>query len=240
MKKEFLSILLCGAMLASFTACENGNEPNNGSGNGNGNQTEEPDFNPNGHEYVDLGLPSGTLWATCNIGANSPEEYGDYFAWGETETKSYYERDNYKWGVYNDDDSGDCGMTQYNKTDGKTTLDVADDAASVNWGGSWRMPTRQQLQELILECTWTQKSGGYEVEGTNGNMIFIPFAGFLMGSANDNDVAGEGCFYWSSSVNTNLVRSACSLYVSTPEFLRIDEIYLRSFGLPVRAVCSPK
>ncbi len=104
MKKKIFAMMLCGAMMASFTACENGNEPNNGSGNGNGNQTEEPDFNPNGHEYVDLGLPSGTLWATCNIGANSPEEYGDYFAWGETKPKEIYGWSTYKYAISNGED----------------------------------------------------------------------------------------------------------------------------------------
>ncbi|MCQ2319676.1 MAG: hypothetical protein MJZ90_12290 [Bacteroidales bacterium] len=102
------------------------------------------------HEYVDLGLPSGLLWATCNVGADSPEDYGDYFAWGETETKSDYDWDTYKWcnGSYNT-------LTKYNTkssygtVDNKTTLELSDDAARANWGGSWRMPTEAEFQELI-------------------------------------------------------------------------------------------
>jgi hypothetical protein len=131
-----------------------------------------------GHEYVDLGLPSGTLWATCNIGANSPEEYGDYFAWGETSPKS-----NYKWSTlkYCEDDNGDTYSkyntdSKYGNVDNKTTLERSDDAATANWGNDWCMPTLAQFQELYDKCTWTwtKKNGkkGYEVKGSNGNTIF--------------------------------------------------------------------
>ena len=102
------------------------------------------------HEYVDLGLPSGTLWATCNIGASTPEDYGDHFAWGETAPKDYYDWFTYKW--YN----GSYGtLTKYNTdsyygtVDNKTKLDSEDDAAYVNWGPQWRMPTVEQQKELI-------------------------------------------------------------------------------------------
>ena len=99
----------------------------------------------NGHSYVDLGLPSGTKWATCNIGATKPEEFGDYYAWGETTTKDYYGINNYKW-------RGRKSIDGY--TYAKTTLDLSDDAAAANWGGKWRMPTDRQYSELVNECYW--------------------------------------------------------------------------------------
>ena len=143
-----------------------------------GNQATPDD----GHEYVDLGLPSGTLWATCNIGASKPEEYGDYFAWGETEPKDYYEWSNYKWcnGSENtltkycsDSDYGYNGFV-----DNKTELDPEDDAAYVNWGASWRMPTVEQVDELIDNCTFqrVQRNGVVcgLITGPNGNTMYWP------------------------------------------------------------------
>lgn len=110
----------------------------------------------NGHEWVDLGLPTGTKWATCNIGATEPEEFGNYYAWGEVTPKEVYDWDTYKYGRYNQ-------FTKYNTdsrygrngfADGKTVLELEDDAAHFNWGGKWRMPTSVQLEELIEECCW--------------------------------------------------------------------------------------
>ncbi|MDD6782411.1 MAG: hypothetical protein PUD89_05750, partial [Bacteroidales bacterium] len=103
----------------------------------------------NGHEYVDLGLPSGLKWATCNVGATAPEAYGDYYAWGETTTKSTYEWSTYKWcdGSY-DTQTKYCTSSSYGTVDNKTVLDLADDAARANWGGAWRMPTDEEWTEL--------------------------------------------------------------------------------------------
>ena len=117
------------------------------------NDKDEP-MTPDNHEYVDLGLPSGTLWATCNVGATTPEDMGDYFAWGETAPKQIYDMDNYKW--Y--DSSSDkltkyCTDDKYGAVDYMTELLPEDDAAYVNWGPSWRMPTLEQQQELIERCT---------------------------------------------------------------------------------------
>ncbi len=111
----------------------------------------------NGHEYINLGLPSGTLWATCNVGANSPEEYGDYFAFGETEPKEFYALETYKWG------NGEtnafltkyCTNSDWGIVDNKTILDKEDDAAFVNWGGNWRTPTLEEFQELMDYCAWS-------------------------------------------------------------------------------------
>lgn len=151
-------------------------------------------------DYVDLGLPSGTLWATCNIGASSPEEYGDYFAWGETEPKDYYDWSTYKWCNGSMD-----SMTKYCTDDNKTELDPEDDAAYVNWGSSWRMPTSEQQQELTLNCTWTwaQHNGvaGQLVTGPNGNTIFLPTAGYR-GNQNLHQAGLDG-YYWSRTLSPN-------------------------------------
>lgn len=139
------------------------------------------------HECVDLGLPSGTLWATCNMGADSPEQCGDYYAWGEISLKDYYSWETYKWC-----DNGnwkaltkycDNSMFGYNGfTDGKIELDPEDDAAYVHWGSPWRIPSLEQIRELCDSCTWqyTQLNGvdGHLVTGPNGNTIFLPATGF--------------------------------------------------------------
>ena len=127
------------------------------------------------HEYVDLGLPSGTLWATCNIGTSAPEGFGYHFAWGETKPKEIYNDGKYKWLNGN-------GYTKYSEgIDNKTKLDPIDDAAYVNWGPKWRMPTKEQQQELIDNCTWTWTArnnvNGMLVTGPNGNKMFLPAAG---------------------------------------------------------------
>ena len=116
----------------------------------------------NGHEYVDLGLPSGTLWATCNVGATKPEEYGDYFAWGETVPKDEYSWKTYKWEEYvvNNDGTYKVVIKKYNNnnmygnTDNKSELDLDDDAAYANWGNNWRMPSIEQIRELRNYCDW--------------------------------------------------------------------------------------
>lgn len=168
---------------------------------------------PDDHEWVDLGLPSGTLWATCNVGINSPEDYGDYFAWGETTPKEYYYWNTYKWcnGSKN-------AMTKYcansdygynGFTDGKTELDLEDDAACVNWGPSWRMPSVEQQQELVDNCTWTWTTcdgvNGYLVAGPNGNTIFLPASGRRWGGALETGTYG---FYWSRTLRTDDSRYA--------------------------------
>ena len=114
-----------------------------------------PTGSHNGHDWVDLGLPSGLKWAVCNVGADSPEGYGFYFAWGETETKSRYSWNTYKWcnGSYYTQTKY-CTNSSYGTVDNKTTLDLSDDAARANWGGSWRMPTKAEQDELRNNCTW--------------------------------------------------------------------------------------
>ena len=162
----------------------------------------------NSYGYVDLGLPSGTLWATMNVGATSPEDYGDYFAWGETTPKSTYDWSTYKWcnGSY-DTQTKYCTDSDYGTVDNKTTLDLSDDAAYVNWGGDWRMPTIKEQKELrntnYTTRTWTTLNGvkGYKVTSKiNGNSIFLPAAGHRRNS--DLNDAGSFGYYWSSSLST--------------------------------------
>ena len=145
----------------------------------------DPDGEIAGHGYVDLGLPSGLKWATCNVGASSPEDYGDYFAWGETNPKTEY-----TWGnsvTYGEQMSDISGNAQY-------------DAATANWGGSWRMPTKEQMEELVEHCEWewTQVNGvnGSKVTGPNGSCIFLPAAGCNLTSPDDDGLDG---IYWSST-----------------------------------------
>ena len=194
----------------------------------------------NGHEYVDLGLPSGTLWATCNVGASKPEEYGDYFAWGETQTKY-----NYNWSIYKWCNGSHTTQTKYctdssiGKFDNKKVLDLTDDVANANWGGYWRMPTTTEHYELFEECIWTNitQNGvrGYKVSSKkNGNSIFLPYAGFRNGT--DLVELGSSGYYWSSSLYVKT--SYCSCYMG----LDYDDVGWtyggRCFGLSVRPVLN--
>ena len=161
------------------------------------------------HEYVDLGLPSGTLWATCNVGATTPEGYGDYFAWGETQAKAIYD-----WGTYKFAEGDYHQMTKYcdksfygynGFTDNLTVLQPGDDAATANWGSGWCIPSMEQWQELYEKTTvkWTTQNGvcGWLFTASNSNSLFLPAAGDRWG----NELYGVGRFgyYWSSSCFTN-------------------------------------
>lgn len=170
-------------------------------------QWEKTTGTANGHDWVDLGLPSGTKWATMNVGATTPEGYGNYYAWGEITTKSSYNWSTYKWcnGSY-DTMTKYCTSSSYGTVDNKNTLELTDDAAYVNWGSSWRMPTRTEQDELrdknYTTWTWTTQNGvnGYKVTSkTNGNSIFLPAAGYRGDSSLYG--AGSGGYYWSSSLD---------------------------------------
>lgn len=160
----------------------------------------------NGHVWVDLGLPSGTKWATMNVGANSLEESGDFFAWGETSMKNDYGWENQKYWI---DDSVKFSKyvtnSQYGNKDGKKDLDLEDDAAYVNWGKGWRMPSDSQVKELRSNCThvWTTLNGidGYKLTSkNNGNSIFLPATGYWTNRLRDVGSSGS---YWSRSLCTS-------------------------------------
>ena len=193
------------------------------------------------HEMVDLGLPSGLLWATCNVGASTTYEDGDYFAWGETEPKSDYTWENYKLcnGSYNtltkycyDSSLGYNGFT-----DDKTVLDAEDDAATANWGADYRMPTYAEFTELNNNCTWTWDSShnGYTVTGTNGNSIFLPASGSRIGSSLFYHGSYGG--FWSASLGSGGANYACYLYFGSGG--RYPSNYgHRYYGHPVRPVAD--
>ena len=217
----------------------------------------------NGHDYVDLGLTSGTKWATANVGASKPQDYGNYYAWGETAPKSDYGWETYKYanGDY-DELTKYCSDSYYGKdgfTDSKTSLDLSDDAAYVNWGGKWCMPTKAQQVELINECywVWTSSYNGSNVKGYivykaksssdkgkiyKGNTpsyslsdthIFLPVAGFR--SYGDLYVSHGG--YLSSSLNTDDPYNAWQVVFDSYD-VSVSGGNERYFGHPVRAVCK--
>ena len=183
------------------------------------------------HPYVDLGL--SVKWATYNIGASSPEEYGDYFAWGETEPKDVYDWSTYKWcnGSQNTLTKY-CTKREYGVVDNKTALELEDDAAHVNWGGEWRMPTKAELEELRTKCTWLPAKingvSGREITGPNGNTLFLPYSGYC----SEGKYPGGGTGHsWSS---TSSAYNAYKLVYSWNGYYVFDD--LRCFGFTIRAV----
>ena len=200
-----------------------------------GDDKDEPD-NLKEHEWVDLGLPSGTLWATCNIGADNPEEYGDYFAWGETAPKEVYEWSTYKWiDRSNGKFTKYCIDSKYGTIDNNTELLSEDDAAYVNWGKNWRMPSLEQIRELINCCSWlwTTRNGvnGQLVTGPNGNTMFLPAAGNRQKLHHCD--AGMG-YYLSRTLKSDQPGFACGLYLGPAGWLW--GYGHREYGQTVRAV----
>ena len=207
---------------------------------------------PSTMEYVDLGLPSGLKWAKCNLGASKPSDYGDYYAWGETAPKADYTWATYKWMQAGQSDSK--YITKYTIADGetegiwydssgnfigdnKTALDAADDAATAKLGSPWRMPTIGEIQELIDNCTWTWTTQdgveGCQVDGPNGNAIFLPAAGLRLDSG-FHFAGGQGN-YWSSSLYPDISKDARSLFLNSSGRHELH-YYNRSIGFSVRPV----
>ena len=211
---------------------------------------QQPNPQGNDHEYVDLGLPSGTLWAICNVGANSLEEYGDYFAWGETEPKDYY-----GWSTYQYCNGSSNTLTKYcinpeygynGFTDSLTTLLPEDDAATSNWGVDWRIPTKEEWQELHDNTisTWTTQNGvnGRLFTASNGNSLFLPAGG----CGNQNYYVGLDYIGWycSSSLHTLDLGSGNNNsqawhFFSSSESYHIGSC-VRYYGQLVRPVRSAK
>ncbi len=202
-------------------------------------------------KYVDLGL--SVKWAKCNLGASKPTDYGDYFAWGETEPKTNYSWATYKWMQSGKDDwkyitkyTFDDGYTKgiwYDAGgnfigDNKETLDAADDVATANLGSPWRMPTWDEIEELFDNCTYTETTqdgvNGYEVKSKkNGNTIFLPAAGRRVDS--ELDEAGSEGFYWSSSLRTSYANYTARFFyiVMSGNIMYVPE---RCTGFSVRPV----
>ncbi len=196
----------------------------------------------NGHDYIDLGLPSGTLWAACNVGASAPEIYGDFFAWGEVSAKSSYTWANYKYcnGDFNSLTKY-CSMSSFGDNgfvDNLKVLEPSDDAATANWGQDWRMPTVDEMRELRDNCVilWTVHNGtkGFMFTGPNGNSIFMPASGYYIGS--DREDTGVGGYYWTSTLGPGMSGYSWlfHFYADGSEMNN----YGRCQGRSVRAVCK--
>lgn len=235
-------------MLMVFAVgCNKSDDPNNG-GNHNGQNDTVIDDNGSvdGHEYVDLGLPSGTLWATCNVGADGPEDCGNYFAWGETETKEMYDWKQYKYSKFVEGEylitkyctNSDCGYNGF--VDSLTVLEPTDDAATANWGANWRMPTKEEWNELLSNTTnmVTEQNGvrGRLITSTNGNSLFLPNTGFYL---DDGVICSNLGIYWSSTLQTSFQIVAWS-YHSDSEECHVCGTYERCRGQCVRAVRATK
>ena len=211
MKKSLSVIALVAIVLFTFTSCEKSVESGLGSK----------------HKFVDLGL--SVKWATCNVGAETPEAYGDYFAWGEIQSKESYEWETYIYGLE---------LKKYNKKDSIIVIDAVDDVATVTWGDDWRIPTKEEQEELINRCKWrwTEQNGvyGYLVMSTiNGNSIFLP-AGGHKNKAQINK-AGESGFYWSSSLHESSRGSATIMYFYSKKMEQtINNRYIGASIRPVR------
>lgn len=203
----------------------------------------------NKNKFVDLGLPSGTLWATCNVGAYSAGDYGDYFAWGEIQPKKYYSWGTYKWcnkawnklTKYCDKTSyGDKGFA-----DNLTTLEACDDAATVNLGNGWRTPSQTEIQELIdnCRCGWRKlnRTIGLLFTGPNGNSIFLPAGGNRWHGGCYG--VGEHMSYLTNSLCSQAGNPSCarvwSFGTSKPE-PTVCAFNKRYNGCLVRPVYSPK
>lgn len=238
----FFAIVSVAGMLA-MSGCHRDDDEQNGRNGRNGRTTGTL----SGHDWVDLGLPSGTKWATCNVGANSPEEYGDYFAWGETAAKEIYDWNTYRWGYVSD---GIYYVTKYcNKayygyngfTDTLTVLEATDDAATANWGTGWRMPTGDETRELCTYCTqtWTTQNlvPGRLFTGPNGNSIFLPAAGGYIDIDGLIGYVGSDGFYMSSSLDKSQPSCEGGGIVFNSNFCEAVG-GSRDTGCSVRSVCN--
>ena len=197
-------------------------------------------FEAEEHEYVDLGLPSGTMWATCNVGATSPEDCGNYYAWGETRPKEIYHDSTYTYSA------------------NPNTLPSNRDAATANWGTGWRMPTKDDMIELMSNCAWrwTTINGvdGYIISGFNGNSIFLPTCGnrfdgtFYISKSTERESSAGG-YYWLSTMGQAPAETATGFF-SSPQYYVIsrwtisygcsDIINYRAVGQTVRPVYRPE
>ena len=184
------------------------------------------------NDKIDLDLPSGVLWATCNIGASSSSETGNYYAWGEKESKEEYGWETYKLcrGSYN-------SIFKYIKSDGKSVLESQDDVATAKLGGEWRLPTKEEMEELISSCKWTweRQNGllGWKVTGKNGNNIFLPAAG----AASSYRITGVGELgrYWTSTRDESNYSAYNLRFKNGQETIEVVDD-TRFYGRTVRAV----
>lgn len=195
--------------------------------------------NVNGHEFVDLSLPSGRKWSTCNLGASTPFENGDYFAWGETSPKKLFEEGNYKYAhkiknsLIDRLKTGEKFKKDFHYKD-LNKLENTSDAASIIWGYPWMIPSKADFEELIKNCIWKlviiHGKKGYNIIGSNGQSIFLPMTGYYTGETLVNRDLG---YYW-SSCKDNDIRNASIL--SFDAFNHSMEAYGKKYGIVIRPV----
>lgn len=227
MKKNLIIMCLAALTIAMLSSCNNKNA-----------KPADAENNTAEAEWVDLGLPSGLLWAKCNLGATAPEKFGDYYAWGETMPKNEYSMATYS---YYNQEGENYALNKYNTqeseghVDSLTVLEAADDAATSLLGDGARIPTAAEWQELLDNTTaeWTTRNGvqGYQLTAANGNSIFLPAAGWMDGDSHLDKNTGN---YWSSSLETLLPNNAHILNFGSTG-LRVSN-YERFHGTPIRPV----
>lgn len=236
--RRLLAFAMAAVVAMGAMSCDKDESNDSASSNSN---------NETAGDWVDLGLPSGLLWASRNIGASQPTADGQYFAWGETQSKTVYSWETYAYGYSYSELTKYCNNEYFGYngyTDGLTTLQPSDDAATANWGNGARTPTMEEIKELCDNCTseWVTLNGakGRKFTGTNGNSIFIPAAGYLEGDGSNN--AGSMGFYWSATLRTDgYPNTAWQLEINQGTARATNSTgYHRYYGLPVRAVRSAK
>lgn len=244
MKKLFKTLMIVALCAATMGITSCGGTDGDGSGNRHGKNKAKSV--PEG--WVDLGLPSGLLWAECNLGASAPEDYGNYYAWGETQPKNDYRWETYKLGTGCDFWNGSCDKLykyntkeKYGAVDNKTTLEAADDAATVALGAGARIPTYEEWVELASNAVFThsQLLNGVKVvklTGPNGNSIFLPAAGGMAGD--ELKLAGRVCCYSSSSLNKDYPDGAEAAFINWSDDSDGKYSNDRRFGFTIRAVRS--
>ena len=243
--RKLLAFAMAAVVAMGAVSCDK--DESNGSASSNSNNEAPANGELTAGDWVDLGLPSGLLWASRNIGADQPTDDGQFFAWGETQPKMEYSWETYAYGYSYAEMTKYCnneylGYNGY--TDDLTTLQPGDDAATANWGNGARMPTMEEIKELCDNCTreWVTLNGakGLKFTGTNGNSIFIPAAGYLEGDGSNN--AGSMGFYWSATLRTDgYPNDAWQLEINQGTAHATSSTgYHRYYGFPVRAVRSAK
>lgn len=194
------------------------------------------------HDYVDLGLKSGLKWASCNVGASLPEEYGGHYSWGEKE-----EKDNYDWTTYSLCNGDNYHLTKYctdsnfGTVDEKVELEAEDDIARALWGEDWRMPTAEEFEVLVYGCDWTPETlngvdGCRVTSRTNGNSIFLPTAGRY--EKNEKKGAGSYGYYWTSTSYEDYSYNA--FYIQFTSNSKKSNYIRRDYGMAIRPVYAPK
>lgn len=243
--RRLLAFAMAAVVAMGAMSCDK--DESNGSASSNSNNEAPANGELTAGDWVDLGLPSGLLWASRNIGADQPTADGQFFAWGETQPKMEYSWETYAYGYSYSELTKYCNneVFGYNGyTDDLTTLQPSDDAATANWGNGARMPTMEEIKELCDNCTseWVTLNGvkGRKFTGTNGNSIFIPAAGYLDGDGSST-LQNYG-YYWSASLSTDGFPNIAWELEINPSTAHPSNFsgHHRYYGYTVRAVRSAK